>query len=238
MLLHINKAPKGHRFPVLIISHVVWLYHRFNHSYRDIQEQLAYRGIILSHETIRSWCYKFSSHFKEVIKKQERKPKDKWHLDEMTIRINGEYFVLWRAVDSDGYELDVFLQKRKNKKAAIRFLTRLLGSYPAPRVIITDKLRSYIKPIRSMCSKSDHRSHKGLNNRVENAHQPTRKKEKITIKFKSPQGVQNTLSLMGKIRNIFAVDVGRYTQNATDQRSSFNHAKSIWNDAAQRLLAA
>ena len=82
---------------------------------------MAYRGIILSHETIRSWCYKFGSQFKEVIKKQERKPKDKWHLDEMTIRINGEYFVLWRVVGSDGYELDVFLQKRKNKKAAIRF---------------------------------------------------------------------------------------------------------------------
>jgi putative transposase len=238
MFMHINKAPKGHRFPVSIISHVVWLYHRFNQSYRDIQEQMAYRGIILSHETIRSWCYKFASHFKDVIKKQERKPKDKWHLDEMTIRINGEYFVLWRAVDSDGYELDVFLQKRKNKKAAIRFLTRLLGSYPAPRVIVTDKLRSYIKPIRSMCSKSAHRSHKGLNNRVENAHQPTRKKEKITIKFKSPQGVQNTLSLMGKIRNIFAVDVGRYTQNATNQRSAFNKAKSIWDEAAQGLLAA
>ncbi len=156
----------------------------------------------------------------------------------MTIRINGEYFVLWRAVDSDGYELDVFLQKRKNRKAAIRFLTRLLGSYPAPRVIVTDKLRSYIKPIRSMCSESDHRSHKGLNNRVENAHQPTRKKEKITIKFKSPQGVQNTLSLMGKIRNIFAVDVGRYTQNATDQRSAFNYAKAIWDEATQGLLAA
>ncbi len=212
-----HKTPKRHRFSVSIISHVVWLYHRFNHGYRDIQEQIAYRGIILSHETIRSWCYKFASHFKEVIKKQERKLKDKWNLDEMTIRINGEYFVLWRAVDSDGYELDVFLQKRKNKKAAIRFLTRLLGSYPAPRVIVTDKLRSYMRPIRSMCSKTDHRSHKGLNNRVENAHQPARKKEKITIKFKSPQGVQNTLSLMGNIRNIFAVDVGRYTQNATNQ---------------------
>ncbi|MDP4708673.1 MAG: hypothetical protein NWS20_01535, partial [Rickettsiaceae bacterium] len=95
----------GHGFPVSIISHVVWLHHRFNHSYRDIQEQMAYRGIILSHETIRSWCYKFASHFKEVIKKQEHRPKDKWYLDgtegwqsQMTIRINGEYFVLWRAV--------------------------------------------------------------------------------------------------------------------------------------------
>jgi len=105
--MYINKAPKRHRFPVSIISHVVWLYHRFNHSDRDIKEQMAYREIILSHETIRSWCYKFSSHFKDVIKKQERNTKDKWHLDEMTIRINGEYFVLWRAVDSDGYELDI-----------------------------------------------------------------------------------------------------------------------------------
>lgn len=236
--MHIKKAPKRHRFPVSIISHVVWLYHRFNHSYRDIQEQMAYRGIILSHETIRSWSNKFASHFKEVIKKRERKPKDKWHLDEMTIRINGEYYILWRAVDADGYELDVFLQKRRNKKSAIRFLTRLLGNYPSPRVIVTDKLRSYVKPIRSMCSKADHRSHKGLNNRAENSHQPTRKKEKVSVKFKSPQGVQNALSLMGKIRNIFAVDVGRYIKNAVDQRDAFNQAKSIWNKAAQQLLNA
>ena len=89
-----------------------------------------------------------------------------------------------------------------------------------------------------MCSKSNHRSHKGLNNRVENAHQLTRRKEKITIKFKSPQGVQNTLSLMGKVRNIFAIDVARYTKNATDQRSAFAMAKSVWEDAAQRLLAS
>ena len=79
----------------------------------------------------------------------------------MTIKINGEYFVLWRAVDSDGYELDAFLQKRKNKKSAIRFLSRILGCYPIPRVIVTDKLRSYLKPIRNMCPKTDHRSHKG-----------------------------------------------------------------------------
>tara|TARA_B100001750_G_C15373717_1_gene528673 strand:+ start:732 stop:977 length:246 start_codon:yes stop_codon:yes gene_type:complete len=76
----------------------------------------------------------------------------------MVIKINKEPFILWRAVDTDGYELDVFLQKRRNKKAAIRFLSRLLGSYPAPRVIITDKLRSYNKPIKFMCSKTQHRS--------------------------------------------------------------------------------
>jgi len=236
--MHIHKAPKRHRFPVSIISHVVWLYHRFNNSYRDIREQMEYRGIILSHETVRSWCYKFASNFQDVIRKRERAPKDKWHLDEMTIKINGEIFILWRAVDCDGYELEILLQKRRNKKSAIRFLTRLLGNYPAPRVIVTDKLRSYQKPIRYMCRKTEHRSHKGLNNRAENAHQPTRRKEKSLIKFKSPQGVQRTLSLMGKVRNIFAVDVGRYTKNATEQRDAFAVAKSIWDEASIRLFAA
>ena len=98
--------------------------------------------VSVSHETIRAWCIKFSCYFKDVIKKRERKPSDKWHLDEMALRVNGEAFVLWRAVDSDGHELDVFLQKHRNKKAAVRFLSRLLGNYPEPRVIVTDKLKA------------------------------------------------------------------------------------------------
>jgi len=232
-----TKAPKHHRYPVLIISQAVWLYHRFNHSYRDVQEQLAFRGIIVSHETIRSWSIKFSCYFRDVIKKRERKPSDKWHLDEMTLKVNGEAFVLWRAVDVDGHELDVFLQKRRNKKAAIRFLLRLLGNYPKPRVIVTDKLKSYIKPIKFICPKVEHWSHKRLNNRAENAHQPTRRKEKCLIKFKSPQGAQRTLSLMGKVRNLFSVDIGRYTRNADEQRIAFAKAQVIWTEASQMLLA-
>jgi putative transposase len=231
----LGQKLKRHRFPVTIISQAVWLYHRFNHSYRDVQEQLAFRGIILSHETIRDWSIKFASNFKDVIKKRERKPNDKWHLDEMAVNINGEPFVLWRAVDSDGIELDVILQKSRNKKAAIRFLKRLLGSYPVPRVIVTDKLKSYNRPIKFMCKQAQHRSHKRLNNRVENAHQPTRRKEKCLIKFKSPPGVQRLLSLMGKVRNIFAVQVGRYKQKASDQRLAFAAAMAIWSDAAQSL---
>jgi len=236
--MSLTKAPKGYRYPVTVISYVVWLYHRFNHSYRDVKEQLQFRGIDVSHETVRNWCYRFSTHFEQIIKKRNYKVKDKWHLDEMTLKINGVYFTLWRAVDSDGYELDIFLQKRRNKKSAIRFLSRLLGAYPMPRVIITDKLRSYNKPIKQMCPTTDHRSHKGLNNRVENAHQPTRRKEKCLIKFKSPHGVQKTLLLMGKVRNIFAVTVGRHTKKAEAQRASFTEAKAIWDDATQRLLEA
>ena len=233
--MELGQKLKRHRFPVTIISQAVWLYHRFNHSYRDVQEQLAFRGIILSHETIRDWSIKFASNFKDVIKKRERKPNDKWHLDEMAVNINGEPFVLWRAVDSDGIELDVILQKSRNKKAAIRFLKRLLGSYPVPRVIVTDKLKSYNRPIKFMCKQAQHRSHKRLNNRVENARQPTRRKEKCLIKFKSAPGVQRLLSLMGKVRNIFAVQVGRYKQKASDQRLAFAAAMAIWSDAAQSL---
>ena len=236
--MSLSEAPKGHRFPMSIISHSVWRYHRFNDSYRDISEELAYRGITVSYESIRNWCLKFSKDFTDIIKKRERKPGDKWHLDEMIIKINGESFILWRAVDSEGHELDVFLQKRKNKKAAIRFLSRLLGDNPAPRVIVTDKLKSYFKPIRYMMPKADHRAHKGLNNRVENAHQPTRRKEKCLIKFKSPQGLQNTVSLMGKVRNIFSVNVSRYTRSAQNQREAFKKAQAIWLEAAQEILCA
>jgi putative transposase len=93
----LSAAPRRHRFPISIISQAVWIYHRFNNSYRDIEEQMAYRGILVSYETIRSWSIKFSSHFTNVIKKRERKPSDKWHIDEMTVKVNGEMFILWRA---------------------------------------------------------------------------------------------------------------------------------------------
>lgn len=188
----LSTPPRRHRFPVAVISQAVWIYLRFNNSYRDIEGQLAFRGIMVSPETIRSWSIKFSNHFHDVIKKRERNPSDKWHLDEMAVKINGEFFILWRAVDSEGFELDVL---RRNKEAAIRFLSRLLESYPAPRVMVTDKLRSYRKPIQIMCRKTEHRTPKALNNRAENAHQPTRRKEKCLIRFKSPRGgTENAVS--------------------------------------------
>jgi putative transposase len=106
-----------------------------------------------------------------------------------------------------------------------------------PRVIVTDKLKSYIKPIKAMFSSTEHRNHKGLNNRAENAHQPTRRKEKCLIKLKSPWGIQQTLSLMGKVKNIFAIDVGRYTNNTCIQKSNFKKTKSIWDEASQMMTA-
>lgn len=234
----LERKPKRYRYPIELISIAVWSYHRFNDSYRDVSERLLYRGIEVSYETVRQWCLKFGPQFKNVIKKREPRPSDKWHIDEQHVRINGETYYLWRAVDEEGYELDVFLRKRRNKKAAIRFLSWLLNAHSKSRVIVTDKLRSYTKPIHQMCKGTEHRSHKGLNNRVENAHQPTRRKEKCLILFKSPAGAQSTLALMGKTRNLFAVAVGRYTKSASQQRIQFHNAKEIWIAAASEILRA
>ena len=107
-----RSRPSRHRHPMMIIGQAIWQYHIFNQSYRDVREQLLYRGIDVSHETIRSWCYKFAKGFEKVIKKKQNKVIDKWHLYEMTMKVNGEYFILQSAVDSEVHEIDVFLQKR------------------------------------------------------------------------------------------------------------------------------
>lgn len=113
--MSLARTPKRYRYPASIISYAVWQYHRFNLSFRDVQEQLAYRGIIVSHETVRKWCLKFSRQFKDTLQKRERQVSDKWHLDEMSLRINGESFVLWRAVDEHGMELMYFSRSAEIK---------------------------------------------------------------------------------------------------------------------------
>ena len=169
---------KGFRFPRDIIAYAVWAYYRFALSCADVEDLLAERGVIVSRETVRNWVTRFGSFFAACIKRDRPRPADKWHLDEVVVQIGGETFWLWRAVDANGDALDILVQKRRNAKAAMRFFKRLLASYGDPRVVVTDKLRSYIKPIRTQAPKADHRAHKGLNNRAEGSHRPTRKREK------------------------------------------------------------
>ena len=133
-----------HRFPAEIIAHAVWLYHTFTLSLRDVELLLAERGIIVSYETIRSWCAKFAQRFANGLRRRRAQPGDRWHLDEVFIRIRGTVHYLWRAVDQDGTILDILVQNRRNSKAAKRFFQKLLkGLCYAPTVIVTDKLRSY-----------------------------------------------------------------------------------------------
>ena len=232
------NSPKGHRFPAFIISHCIWLYHRFSLSYRDIEELMAARGIHVSYESIRRWCKKFARHLTKTLRKKEAVRGEKWHLDEMTLKIQGEPYVLWRAVDSQGYELDMFIQKRRNKKAAMRFLKRLLGTRPSPRVIVTDKLRSYTKPINVLFPNTEHRCHKRLNNRAENSHLPIRRREKAWIKMKSVTTAQRALALIGATRNLFAIEVGRYQHPAWIRKFKLKKAFVQWDQAFSAMLVA
>jgi putative transposase len=132
-----------HRFPPAIISHAVYLYYRFAVSYRDVEEMLARRGIVVSYETIRRWCLKFGPLFAAEIRRRRSHPRNHWHLDELYLRIGGRTYYLWRAVDADGMVLDIVLQERRNQAAAETLLGRLVAGQPTePRVIITDQLAS------------------------------------------------------------------------------------------------
>ena len=117
-----------HRFPAEIISHAVWLYHVFSLSLRDVELLLAERGIAVSHETVRRWCRKFAATFANRVKRRRPRPGDRWHMDEVFIRIQGVQHYLWRAVDQDGVAVDILVQERRDGKAAKRFLSACCGS--------------------------------------------------------------------------------------------------------------
>ena len=195
---------RGHRFPAEIISHTVWLYFRFTLSFRDIDELLAARGIFVTYETIRQWCLKFGQTFANELRRRQPRRGDKWHLDEMVITMNGKHHYLWRAVDQEGFTLDILVQSRRNTKAAKRFFRKLLkGLHYVPRVLITDKLKSYAAAKKTVMPGVEHRQHKGLNNRAELSHQRTRQQERQMRRFKSPRQAQRFLSAHGPINNLF-----------------------------------
>ncbi len=193
-----------HRFPSEIISHCVWLYFRFCLSYRDVEELMAVRGVTLTYETIRQWCGKFGQMFANDLRCRRPRPGDKWHLDEIRLRIKGRIEYLWRAVDQEGMVLHILVQSRRNKAAAKKFFRKLLKRLGyVPRVIITDKLRSYGAAKKEILSSVEHRQHKGLNNRAENSHQPKRERERRMRGFKSAGHAQRFLSAYGLITSHF-----------------------------------
>lgn len=206
---------KGHRYPVEIISHCVWLYFRFPLSFREVEELMLERGVVVSYETVRRWCAKFGQAYANGLRRRRPRPGDKWHLDEVFIRINGEIHYLWRAVDQDGNVLDILVQPRRDAKAAKRFFRRLLKNLEyVPRVVVTDKLRSYGAAHRQVTPSVEHRSHKGLNNRAENSHQPTRQRERAMKRFTSPGHAQRFLSAFSGISPRFRPRRHRLTVDA------------------------
>ena len=226
---------KGFRFPREIIAYAVWVYYRFALSTADVEDLLAERGVIVSRETVRLWINRFGRHFAHCIRKERPRPNDKWHIDEVVITIGGSKFWLWRAIDAEGDVLDILVQARRNTKAAKRFFSRLVRQFGQPRVVVTDKLGSYNNPIQTIAPNADHRAHKGLNNRIENSHRLTRKREKIMGRFKSLRQAQRFLSAHDQINTIFRPR--RYNLTAISYRHARTDAFALWRDYTAEMTA-
>src|SRR3954452_22687264 len=238
MISPATKSPySGYRFPPEVISHAVWLYFRFPLSLRMVEEMLAARGIIVSHESVRQWAMKFGQAFANRIRRGLRCAGDKWHLDEVAIKIAGKKHWLWRAVDQTGIVLDVLVQSRRDKAAAKRLLRKLLKRQcRAPRVMITDKLGSYGAAKREIMPGVEHRQHKGLNNRAENSHQPTRRRERQMKRFKSARQAQRFLSTHDQINNLFHRRRDHLT--ASEYRAARAQAFQTWAEITGVAAAA
>ncbi|MEU2982723.1 IS6 family transposase [Streptomyces hirsutus] len=222
-----SPSYKGYRFSAEAIAHCVWLYHRFPLSYREVEELMLARGVIVSYETIRQWCVKFGPVYARELRRRRPRAGDTWHLDEVFIKVNGERQYLWRAVDRDGNVLDILVQSPRDAKAAKRFLAKLMKKQGrVPRVLITDKLRSYGVAHRELMRSVEHRRPKYLNNRAENSHQPTRQRERAMKGFRSAGAAQRFLATFSGISPRFRPR--RHLMTATEYRTEMTTCFTVW----------
>ncbi|MEV0693889.1 IS6 family transposase [Streptomyces sp. NPDC050388] len=218
---------KGFRYPAEIIAHAVWLYHRFPLSFREVEELLLQRGVTVSYETVRQWCARFGPEYAAGLRRRGPRAGEKWHLDEVFVKINGVRYYLWRAVDQDGTVLDIFVQSRRDAKAAKRFLAKLIGKQRrVPRVLVTDRLRSYGAAHRELMPSVEHRQSKYLNNRAEKSHQPTRQRERAMKRFRSAGGAQRFLAAFSQISPHFRPR--RHLLTAAEHRLEMTVRFAIW----------
>jgi putative transposase len=197
---------RRHRFPSIVIQQAVWLYFRFALSYRDVEDMLAERGIDVSYETVRRWALKFGAIIARKLRRGRSRPHGRWHLDEVFVSINGRQLYVWRAVDSEGEVLDILVQPRRDRKAALKLMRKLLKKQGfAPATIVTDKLGSYSSALRQLGVARRHATGRWKNNRAENSHQPLRQRERRMKRFKSPGSAQRFLSIHAAVYNVFNI---------------------------------
>ncbi|MBL0116815.1 MAG: IS6 family transposase [Sphingomonadales bacterium] len=214
---------KRHRFPPDMIRLAVWLYVRFTMSLRDVEDLLAERGIDVSYETIRCWANKFGPAIAANIRRSCGRADRVWHLDEMVVRMGGKRMYMWRAVDKEGEVVDVLVQKRRNKAAALKLLSKLLKNqgHP-PDAIVTDGLASYQAALRELgCLKRHKPGRLRDNNRVENSHLPVRRRERKMQRFKSQGQAQRFVSTHSAIYNIFNIQRHLISRNTMRQFRTF-----------------
>jgi transposase-like protein len=219
-----------HQFPPAIIRHAVWLYVRFTLSFRDVEDLLAERGVDVSYETVRRWVLKFGPLFASELRRRRHRPTSQWHLDEMAVMIAGSQFWLWRAVDDEGEVLDLLVQRRRDKTAAVKLMRRLLKKLGfAPAVLVTDRLRSYGAAKAALGLSARHEQGLRKNNRAENSHQPVRQRERKMQRFKSPGSAQRFLSLHSAVNNTF--NVQRHLTSRATLRVLRGEAFQTWRTA-------
>ncbi len=219
-----------YRFPPVIIQHAVWLYFRFPLSYRDIEDLVAERGIDLSYETVRRWALKFGQAYARRLRTTRPRPDVRWHLDEVFVSIAGKRMYLWRAVDSEGEVLDILVQSRRNKKAALKLMRKLLKKQRfVPDAFVTDKLPSYGAALKDLGLTKHHDFGGRKNNRAENSHLPVRQRERRMQRFKSARSAQRFLSTHATVYNTF--NAQRHLISRKTLRQFRNQAMSLWQTA-------
>ena len=219
---------RRHRFPPPIIQHAIWLYLRFTLSYRDVEELLAERGLEVSYETVRRWVLKFVFAFARRL--QRSRPSDRSHLDEMVVRIAGKRMYLWRAVDHEGEVLDMLVQRRRDKRAALRLMRKLLKKQGfTPKLLTTDKLGSYGAAVRHLRLTCPHEQGLRKNNRAENSHQAVRRRERKMQRFKSARSAQRFLGVHAAVHNTF--NLQRHLVSRATLRTFRAEAAARWQDA-------
>ena len=220
---------RGYRFPPEIISHAVWLYHRFGLSFRDVEDLLAERGVTVTYEAIRQWCRTFGLDYARGLRRRRGRIGDTWYLDEVFVKIQGRLQYLWRAVDEDGDVIDILVQSRRNRRAAIRFFRKLLKRQGRePRRLITDTLRSYSAAHRTVLPSVVHSTRQYENNRAKVSHQPIRQRERQMRRVKSAAHLQRFASVHGVVQNLFRV--GRHLLRAVHYRVLRTRSLGIWNE--------
>jgi putative transposase len=229
MMIKISYA--GYRFPPVIIQQAIWLYARFTLSFRDVEDLLAERGIAVSYETMRRWVNNFGSRIAAHLRNSRPKPHTTWHLDEVYLKIDGRLVYLWRAVDSEGEVLDVLVQTKRNKAAALKLMRKLLKKHGfLPENPVTDDLRSYHAAVRDLGIEYRHRKGRWRNNRAENSHQQTRRRECKMQSFNSVRSAQRFLSIHATIYYTF--NVQRHLVSARTHRAFRASAMQTWHEVA------
>jgi transposase-like protein len=217
-------------FPPIIVQQAVWLYCRYTLSFRDVEELLAERGIEVSYETIRRWVTRFGPQIAKVLRHSRSRAHPQWHLDEMFTSFGGKRMYLWRAVDQEGEVLDVLVQTKRDTKAAVKLMRRLLKRQCfTPRTLVTDRLRAYAAGVRELGLMAFHHQAGWKNNRIESAHVPVRIRERKMQRFRSVGSAQRFVSIHAAIYNTF--NTRRHLTTATEHRERRDEAFRRWRQA-------